>query len=83
MLGALVAYTPEAEVSLLSSALDKLKRTLFGEQAPKGPEHTYSTDVYTRGYNHCLKCGVYNPRRAKFTQPPCSEKFPPVLMELP
>lgn len=79
-------------MSLLSSALDfaatlaarvmKLKRVVLPPKL-EGPEHKYSTDVYTRGYNHCLKCGVYNPRRARFTQPPCSEKYPPVLMELP
>ena len=78
-------------MSLLESALDlvttlaaralKLKRVLLPPKL-EGPKHTYSIDLYSRGYNHCLKCGVYNPRRAAFTTPPCSEKLPPVKMEL-
>lgn len=70
-----------AAVGIAARAL-KLKRVVLPPKL-EGPKHTYSIDLYSRGYNHCLKCGVYNPRRAAFTTPPCSEKLPSVIVELP
>lgn len=60
-----------------------LLRKLRRKAKPKGPAHKYSSDVYLRGYNHCTKCGVYNPRRQLHTQPPCSERLPSVILEMP
>lgn len=70
-----------AAVGLAARAL-KLTRVQLPPKL-EGAQHKYSIDLYSRGYNHCLKCGVYNPRRAAFTTPPCSEKLPSVIVELP
>lgn len=52
-----------------------------------GPVHTYPdamTSMVTYYQLHCCtKCSLFNERRAAYTDPPCKEKLPKVIVELP
>lgn len=55
---------------------------------PDMPENATVEDWPMSGISYyalhvCVKCGLYNEKRAAYTTPPCREKPPSVIVELP